>query len=970
MIGKIFRKSRLINAYANFFLFFSLIFFSFLFSADEFLIKLKSREFTPESDKESIFKKMESLKVEKKHVLIQFYSIPTVGERAILEISGIKLFGYISKNGFLASLELKSKGNRDVLNKVRWIGEFLPQDKLHPRIRKGQLARWSRNGDGTVNIFISLFPDESQEKMRELLSRFGTILYGPLIQENSTSWGLTTFEESIWQLANEDAVIWIEEIPPPAHGTNNESRRAIFVERIHGGAYNLHGAGETGSVMDAGFVHINHPDLSGRSVLAPFDQAGPPCKAKIDHHATHVAGTFVGDGTNSAFVFTGMADLANLRSYLWYPRIDSMMQCNLQKKAPEGPDTATKFCDAVKQGSHVSNNSWGYVVKCDGFEPCSYILGNCDLYGDYDNLSMLYDDLVRGVNQDCTEQIPITIVFSAGNEQNDIDCKPNPDCATGQKDEPCQIDPIRGPHFPFYTMLPPGGTAKNTIVVGATYSDNETITCFSSFGPTDDGRVKPDVVAPGDQNENNTCARGLEIKSTMWPGLKYRDMPGTSMAAPAVSGSALLLYEQYGTTFPNPPNPDPLPSTIKALLINTAEDLGNTGPDYKYGYGLINTRKAVDTIQNRDLLESSINHGQVNTHNINIPAANTKYLKVTLAWDDPAPAAPGVVNLVNDLDLCLIPPPGGGPCTDFPYILNPNIPGDPATTGVDNLNNVEQVFVAPTPAQGNWTAQITGTAVPNAPQDYSLVWLIVYGPDKDGDGYSGSSDCDDDDPETYTGAPELCDGKDNDCDGTLPANEADNDGDGVMVCENDCNDNDPSIYPGAIDGAYPGILNCDGKDNDCDGSTDEGEDHNGDGTGDEICNDGVDNDCDGMLDGWDNPDCLTSAQQGETHDFTFNLNKIDFGWTPDGSYLVYNVYKGDLLVLKDNSQDGLPDDGYGICFIDGTYVPQGQDFAMPSYPGGFFYIVTGEHTLAEGTMGFTSEGIERPNSAECPTPPP
>jgi hypothetical protein len=964
---KFFLANRLTRILSISLLSFFFLSFPCIYAVDDYKIKLKSRQFSPFPEKDSLFETMELLKVEKRHVLIQFYSIPTAETKAMLEASGIKLFGYIPEKGFLASLEIKAKGQKAILEHVRWIGEFQPEDKINPRIQKGRFGGWARNEDGTVNILISLFPDEPQEKMKKLLSDYGSILYGPMVSENSISWSLKTPEDYIFRLANEDAVIWIEEIPPPAHGTNNESRRAIFVERLHGPAYNLHGAGETGAIMDAGFVHINHPDLAVRSVLGPFDQAGPPCKAQNDHHATHVAGTFVGDGTNSSSVFTGMADQANLRSYLWYPRLKSTGPCNLLDKVPEGPDTGTKFCDAVQQGSHVSNNSWGFIVKCDGFFPCQWEGGNCDLYGDYHSLSSLYDDLVRGVNTECSQQIPITIVFSAGNEQNDLDCKPDDECATGEKITPCDIDVVRGLHFPFYTLLPPGGTAKNTIVVGATYSDNEITTCFSSFGPTDDGRVKPDVVAPGDQNENNTCAQGLEIKSTWWPGLKYGDLAGTSMAAPAASGSALILYEQYGITNPGL---TPLPSTIKALLINTAEDLGNKGPDYKYGYGLINVRKAVDTITNGDLLEGTINvQGQTNNHIINIPAANTKYLKVTLAWDDPPPAAPGAKDLVNDLDLCLIPPGGGG-CSDFPFILDPNNPGLAATTGVDNTNNVEQVFVAPTPAMGNWTAQVTGTTVPNAPQNYSLVWIIVYGPDKDGDGDPGSSDCDDDDPETYTGAPELCDGIDNDCDGSLPANEADNDGDGVMVCENDCNDNDASIYPGAVDGAYPGILNCDGKDNDCDGPTDEGEDHDGDGTGDEICNDGVDNDCDGMLDGLDNPDCLTSAQQGESHGFTFHLNKIDFDWTPDPAYMVFNVYKGDLLTLKDNNLDGLPDNGYGTCFIDGTPVPQGSDSSTPSYPGGFMYIVTGEHTSGEGTMGFTTAGVERQNSAQCPTPPP
>ena len=930
--------------------------FPLVFPAQDFTIKLKSRQFEPVPEKKSIFETMKALKVERKHVLVQLYSIPTTEERTLIEAAGIRLFGYIPENGFFASLERRVGENDTLMKKIRWIGELSFQDRINPRIAGGNLGWWSRNEDGTVNIIVHFFPDVPVEEMQELLAKHGSIIYGPEVQDSSVIWVFRTSESSLNQLAHEDTIIWIEEMPPPSDTTNNGSRRAILVDSVHRN-YNLHGANQTGSVMDGGFIHIAHPDFGARGVIAPFDAGNPQCKASTNQHATHVAGTFAGSGANSASTFKGMADQSSIRSYLWYPIIDSSAQCNLAKKVPEVGDSKTKYCNANQNSSNSANNSWGYVVKCDGVEPCNYRtnMGNCDLYGDYDAMCQLYDGLVRGTNAQCSEAKPLSIVFAAGNEQDDIDCKPNFSCsAPWDKNLNCSIDLSHASNWPYFTLLPPGGTAKNTIVVGATYSDNQTVTCFSSFGPTDDGRVKPDIVAPGDQNENGTCGSGLEIKSTWFPGVKYREMAGTSMAAPAVSGSALLLYEQYKITW----NQTPLPSTIKALLINTAKDLGKTGPDFKYGYGLINERKAVDSIRNNTLMEGSVNLAQTVNQAINIPAG-IQYFKVTLAWDDP-PAAGGVAKeLVNDLDLCMIPP-GSVVCPDSgkPFILDPTNPDNAATQGVDDRNNVEQVMVK-NPAAGNWTATIAGTAVPTAPQKFSLAWRIVAVNDEDGDGYT-ATDCDNDDPDVHPGANEICDGKDTDCVGGIPANELDNDGDGVMPCEGDCNDNDANIYPGNVDGAYIGIANCDGKNNDCDGLTDEGEP--------EICNDGVDNDCDGMTDMADIPDCLSMAQ-GPVEGFKFQANKISFSWNPKIDWTIYNVYRGELLALKDDNDDDMPDEGYGFCFINGTTTPGGDDYDIPEYPGGFIYLVTWENLSGEGTLGFTSTGVERQNLEVCSTPP-
>lgn len=202
------------------------------------------------------------------------------------------------------------------------------------------------------------------------------------------------------------------------------------------------------------------------------------------------------------------------------------------------------------------------------------------------------------------------------------------------------------------------------------------------------------------------------------PGNTYGDKCGTSMAAPVVSGISALLIQQYHTTF----SQDPLPSTVKALLIHTAVDLDdgtswyNPGPDYASGYGRVDAKAAVDAIVAQEVQESQVSHSQTITHAIEL-SETTSYLKVTLAWDDPPAAELADPTLINNLDLELVEP--NGTTVHRPWVLDAANPSNDATTGVDSVNNVEQVYVTD-PITGTWTVRVKGTVVPQGPQRYSL----------------------------------------------------------------------------------------------------------------------------------------------------------------------------------------------------------------------------------------------------------
>ncbi|MEM7298188.1 MAG: S8 family peptidase, partial [Bacteroidota bacterium] len=243
---------------------------------------------------------------------------------------------------------------------------------------------------------------------------------------------------------------------------------------------------------------------------------------------------------------------------------------------------------------------------------------------------------------------------------------------------------------------------KNSLVVGSVDTlGNEIL--FSSRGPTYDGRVKPEVVA--------------------------YSMVGSSNSAALASGVSVLLQQEYRNT-----TGGDLPSALaKALLINSATDVGSPGLDYVTGYGSIDAFRSLSTLKDAQYFRGSVSQSEIENFNLNIPI-NALNLKVTICWTDPPANAGDAIALVNDLDLRLV---DGGSNTTLPWVLD-NVPSELsslAARSVDRLNNIEQITLDN--PETTYTIEVEGTDVVDS-QEFFIAYQYDLGDSFEWDYPTGS----------------------------------------------------------------------------------------------------------------------------------------------------------------------------------------------------------------------------------------
>ncbi|MDN3677985.1 S8 family serine peptidase [Flavobacterium paronense] len=404
------------------------------------------------------------------------------------------------------------------------------------------------------------------------------------------------------------------------------------------------GTGMTAGVWDGGKVRDTHQEFVGGKVTLS-DAA-----ATLSSHSTHVTGTIMASGFSP--LRKGIAYGAQAKTYDW-------------------TSDYSEFLAFGAAGYLASNHSYGYIASS---------LSDAK-FGQYDASSIQIDNAAYANPY-------YQICVAAGNDRDDFTI--------------AQVGNKGG-----YDLLTGFATSKNSLVVAAvnevsnyTSESSVVMSSFSNYGPTDDGRIKPDI-----------SAKGVGVSSCVSSGnASYDTYQGTSMATPAITGMILLLQKHYNNL-----NPSTYmrASTVRGLICHSAKEAGlYPGPDYEFGWGLANAELAANIITNRNvstvLEENTLNVGQTFTKQISI--ASTQKLSATICWTDPQGTSNNAndidnraARLKNNLDLKILK----DGTIYYPWKLYVEDPTSPAINteenDVDNVEKVEIVDAQP----GIYTIQVT-----------------------------------------------------------------------------------------------------------------------------------------------------------------------------------------------------------------------------------------------------------------------
>jgi hypothetical protein len=633
-------------------------------SEDQYLIRAGSKRILPVDGEKILPRGIE------RHLLVQFYEIPDEKKRQCLAKKGVSLLRYLDGNAYVVSVTADGDKTLQSIAGVRAVLGFDSEMKLSPPLRE---LMTQADDDTEIPVVIAFHDDVPFKKALRVIADAGMFYqesgyhYYNIVKLKASSLALQ-------HLLQTDTVRRIDEALPPRKEDNAWAASRTLVDKVWSKApYKFpRGKDERIGIWDGGKVQF-HKDLSGRVRLVETT-------LDFSEHATHVSGTIASSGAGNKDA-RGMATRARIYSYNYNGDIIGEMGTAVDEFQ-------------IKIANHSWSNivGWNYSSENETWE----WWGN-RFFGFYHLEAASQDRLVR--NKD------LLIVRAAGNDRDEAYIGPYEDGYSGEIEEDLQ------PPDPEYRSITPYATSKNVVTVGALMKD-DVMTGFSNWGPTDDGRIKPDVVATG-----------YGLLSTVRQD-EYDYFTGTSMSTPVVTGMAALLRGIYSSLVGG----EMSSALLKCLLIHSARDLGKTGPDYSFGFGLVDAKHAADVIKaiggakagqaaytpsvlRSKMIEGQINHQIQRTFQCNVPAG-AKELRATLVWHDPDGN-----HLINNLNLWLISPSGN---RVNPFVLDPNHPAQPAKQKINTIDNIEHALTK-NPVPGKWKIFVKGVKVPEGPQKFALI---------------------------------------------------------------------------------------------------------------------------------------------------------------------------------------------------------------------------------------------------------